>query len=140
MKDLKDTTLLLVSVLVLLSACKSDVEPLADNRINDYHSLIQELNDPGIDYRPAPLWVWNNEVSEKDINFSLAEFKKQGIGGVYIHPRRGLITEYLSGEWFELVAYSIKKAKEIGLKVWMYDENVCPSGFAGGHVFNEMPE
>ncbi len=55
-------------------------------------------------------------------------------------PGKGLITEYLSDEWFELVAYSMEKAKEMGLKVWLYDENVCPSGFAGGHVFNEMPE
>ncbi len=42
-----------------------------------------------MDYRPAPLWVWNNEVSKEDIDFSLAELKKQGIGGVFIHPRKG---------------------------------------------------
>ncbi len=76
-----DINLLLVSALVLLSACKSGLEPIADDRINDYHSLIRKFKDPGIDYRPAPLWVWNNEVSREDIDFSLAELKKQGIGG-----------------------------------------------------------
>jgi len=132
--------ILFVAALVAISACNTETETLSDGRINDYNSLIKEFRDPGVDYRPAPLWVWNNEVSKEDIDFSLAELKKQGIGGVYIHPRRGLITEYLSDEWFELVAYSMEKAKEIDLKVWIYDENVCPSGFAGGHVFNEMPE
>ena len=34
----------------------------------------------------------------------------------------------------------MKKAEEIGLNVWIYDEYVCPSGFAGGHVYNDMPE
>ncbi|RLD78461.1 MAG: hypothetical protein DRJ15_11525, partial [Bacteroidetes bacterium] len=132
--------ILLLTLLFAVSACQNTPEPINDDRINDYHSLIEEFPDPGVDYRPAPLWVWNNEVSKEDIDLSLAELKKQGIGGVYIHPRIGLVTEYLSEEWFELVAYSMEKAKEIDLKVWIYDENVCPSGFAGGHVFNEMPE
>ncbi|MBA7568303.1 hypothetical protein ES708_10024 [subsurface metagenome] len=132
--------ILTISVLISLAACNPELKPPGDGRINDYHSLMKEFEDPGAEYRPAPLWVWNNDVSKEDIDFSLAELKKQGIGGVYIHPRRGLITEYLSDEWFELVAYSMERAKEIDLKVWIYDENVCPSGFAGGHVFNEMPE
>ena len=35
--------------------------------------------------------------------------------------------------------YTIQEAKEIGLDVWIYDENSYPSGFAGGHVPAEMP-
>ena len=130
----------LLAILVAFSACHHRAEQFQDGRINDYDSLLEEFKDPGIEYRPAPLWVWNNDVSREDIDFSLVELKEKGMGGVFIHPRTGLITEYLSDEWFDLVAYSIEKAKEIGLKVWIYDENVCPSGFAGGHVFNEMPE
>ncbi len=131
----------LITTLVAISACNTDLDPISDGRINDYNFLMKEFIDPGADYRPAPLWVWNNEVIEDDIDFSLAELKKQGIGGVYIHPRKGLITEYLSDQWFELVAYSMEKAKEMGLKVWIYDENVCPSGFAGGHYWeNTRPD
>jgi len=132
--------ILTISVLISLAACNTELKPPGDGRINDYKSLIEEFADPGIEYRPAPLWVWNNDVEREDIDLSLAELKKQGVGGVFIHPRIGLITEYLSDEWFELVEYSMEKAKEIGLKVWIYDENVCPSGFAGGHVYNDMPE
>ena len=132
--------IILLTLLIAATACNDQPEPINDDRINDYHSLIEEFPDPGVDYRPAPLWVWNNDVSKEDIDLSLVELKKQGIGGVYIHPRIGLVTEYLSEEWFDLVAYSMEKAKEIDLKVWIYDENVCPSGFAGGHDFNEMPE
>ena len=130
----------LLTILITLSSCYNQLEQFQDKRVDDYNSLLKEFKDPKIEYRPAPLWVWNNEVSKEDIDFSLSELKEQGVGGVFIHPRRGLITEYLSDEWFDLVAYAVEKAKEIGLNVWIYDEYVCPSGFAGGHVFNEMPE
>ena len=36
--------------------------------------------------------------------------------------------------------YTVQKGKELGMKVWIYDENSYPSGFAGGHVPAEMPD
>jgi len=63
-----------------------------------------------------------------------------GIGGVFVHPRPGLLTEYLSDDWFHLFDYTVEKGKELDMKVWIYDENSYPSGFAGGHVPAEMPD
>jgi len=96
--------------------------------------------DPPSDYRSAPLWDWNEQISEKGIDFQMKEFKKAGIGGVFVHPRPGLLTEYLSKDWFHLFDYTVQKGKELGMKVWIYDENSYPSGFAGGHVPAEMPD
>jgi len=132
--------ILLLSVFLTISACNTEPEPINDGRINEFSSLIKEFRSPGPDYRSAPLWVWNKDVSKDDIDFSLTEFKKQGIAGAFIHPRTGLMIEYLSDEWFELVAYAIEKANKLNMKIWIYDEYVCPSGFAGGHVYCEMPE
>ncbi len=70
----------------------------------------------------------------------LRDFKKTGFGGVFLHPRYGMMTEYLSDEWFELVKYSRDVAKKLELELWIYDENSYPSGFAGGHVNEQMPE
>ncbi|TFH22741.1 MAG: hypothetical protein E4H10_13230, partial [Bacteroidia bacterium] len=70
----------------------------------------------------------------------MKEFKKAGIGGVFVHPRPGLLTEYLSDDWFHLFDYTLQKGKELDMKVWIYDENSYPSGFAGGHVPAEMPD
>jgi len=131
--------ILFLAIVMAISACYTETETVSHGRINEYDSLIKEFKDPGPGYRSAPLWVWNNDVSKEDIDFSLKEFKKQGIGGAFIHPRIGLQTEYLSDEWFELVEYAVDKGKELHLNIWIYDENVCPSGFAGGHVYNEMP-
>ena len=57
-----------------------------------------------------------------------------GLGGAFIHPRPGMITEYMSDEWYSLYRYAVDKGKEMGLDIWIYDENSYPSGFAGGHV------
>ena len=46
----------------------------------------------------------------------------------------------MSDEWYSLYKHAIDYAKEKDMKVWIYDENSYPSGFAGGHVPEEMPE
>ena len=102
--------------------------------------LRQLFADPPAQYRSAPLWVWHDQITEEGIDFQMKEFKRAGIGGVFVHPRPGLITEYLSAEWFHLFDYAVQKGKELGMKVWIYDENSYPSGFAGGHVPAEMPD
>jgi len=87
-----------------------------------------------------PFLVWNGEVTEQEIDRHLNAFQSQGIHGFFIHPRYGLITEYLSQRWFDLIGYTVKRAREMGMEAWLYDENSFPSGFAGGHVNEQMPE
>ncbi len=96
--------------------------------------------DPPAAWRTAPFFVWNGDVSQAEIDRFLEDYKAQGIGGVFIHPRPGLITEYLSERWFALVRYTAERARQLGMVVWLYDENSYPSGFAGGHVPALMPE
>ena len=98
------------------------------------------FSDPPAEYRSVPFWSWNDKMTREEIDLQLRDFKDKGIGGVFMHPRYGLITEYLSDEWFEMVRYTVDKCRELGMKAWIYDENSYPSGFAGGHVPAEMPE
>ncbi len=74
------------------------------------------------------------------IDREFRDFSQQGIQSFMIHPRPGLITEYLSDRWFQLVRYTVERARKLGMEVWLYDENSYPSGFAGGNVPAEMPE
>lgn len=60
--------------------------------------------------------------------------------GAFVHPRPGLVTEYLSDEWFSMWEYARKTAKMLGIKLYIYDENSYPSGFAGGHVPSQLPD
>ena len=57
-----------------------------------------------------------------------------------MHPRPGLMTPYLSEDWFRLWKVALKEAERLDMNVWIYDENSYPSGFAGGHVPELMPE
>ena len=102
--------------------------------------LREKFNNPPSIYRSAPLWVWNDNMEEKNIDWQLAELKKHGFGGAFIHPRPGLMTPYLSEEWFRLWKYALESAKKLDMKVYIYDENSYPSAFAGGHVSKELPD
>ncbi len=130
----------LVLGIFMLSSCQQEEKPVLTSRINSYEQLISVFSDPPSAYRSAPFWVWNKEVSEEDIDRTLRDLKRRGFGGVFLHPRYGLMTEYLSSRWFDLVKYTRDVAKELDMGVWIYDENSYPSGFAGGHVNEQMPE
>ncbi|MGA9363492.1 MAG: glycosyl hydrolase [Bacteroidota bacterium] len=96
--------------------------------------------DPPAEYRPMPLWVWNDELQWGRLKEQLTQFKKLGFGGVFVHPRPGLITEYLGEEWFDLWKKSMLYCKKLGMQCNIYDENSYPSGFAGGYVPSVAPE
>lgn len=106
----------------------------------NFNKVIKGLKNPPGSFRSAPLWVWNTKVTHEDIDRMLTELKDQGFGGAFVHPRPGMITDYLSEDWFELYEYSLEVGKKLGLDIWIYDENSYPSGFAGGHVPAQMPE
>ncbi|MCP4313642.1 MAG: hypothetical protein GY790_20505 [Bacteroidetes bacterium] len=138
-KNQYSALLYLIVMFFSLSGCQGTF-PEKVSPISNFSELEELFADPPADYRSAPLWDWNTRITREGIDFHLSQFKEAGIGGVFVHPRPGLITEYLSDEWFELFDYTVQKGKELGMNVWIYDENSYPSGFAGGHVPAEMPE
>ncbi len=131
------TNVLVGSALVPAFGCSQKPVPDGLNSVGKLRTLFA---DPPSEYRSAPLWDWNEQITEEGIDFQMKEFKKAGIGSVFVHPRPGLLTEYLSDEWFHLFDFTVQKGKELDMKVWIYDENSYPFGFAGGHVPAEMPD
>jgi len=126
---------------VLPSCAKKTPLPAGMTFAPDQLAALQPLfADPPAEYRPAPLWVWNDRVTKTEIDEQLADFKAKGIGGAFVHPRPGLITPYLSAEWLDLFKYAVDTGRRLGMKIWIYDENSYPSGFGGGHVPAAMPD
>jgi len=134
-QSFKGILVLILSILTI--ACSQQPVP---GKLSTLEEVRKLFADPPAEYRSAPLWDWNEQITEEGIAFQMKEFKKAGIGGVFVHPRPGLLTEYLSEDWFHLFDYTVQKGKELDMKVWIYDENSYPSGFAGGHVPAEMPD
>ncbi|MHC4754172.1 MAG: hypothetical protein ACYTBP_03425, partial [Planctomycetota bacterium] len=103
-------------------------------------ALKQLFVDPPREYSSGPLWVWHDMLTDEQIVGTLRDLADQDVKQVFVHPRPGLMTPYLSDEWFRLWKLALKEAEKLDMNVWIYDENSYPSGFAGGHVPEAMPE
>jgi hypothetical protein len=102
--------------------------------------LAQLFAHPTSDYSTAPLWVWNDLLTDEMVVGTLRDLAAQQVKQVFVHPRPGLMTPYLSEEWFRLWKVALQEAARLDMKLWIYDENSYPSGFAGGFVPDAMPE
>ncbi|HAC73534.1 MAG TPA: hypothetical protein DCF46_08010, partial [Porphyromonadaceae bacterium] len=131
--------LLLVLISICLSGCT--LTPEKNNPEKFYFNEVEKnFSNPGSEFRSSPLLVFNEVITKPDLDRMINELHEAGFGGFFVHPRPGLITEYLSEEWFDLFKYATEKASQLGMEAWIYDENSYPSGFAGGHVPAQMPE
>ncbi len=89
---------------------------------------------PGADWRGAPFWALNGELSPEEMRRQVRGFHECGLGSFFLHARTGLSTPYLSERWFECLAAAIDEAEKLGMKAWLYDEDRFPSGSGGGLV------
>ena len=97
--------------------------------------LSKELfKNPTSEYRGAPFWAWNCKLDKDDLLWQIDNFKDMGLGGFHMHVRAGLETEYLSDDFMSLIKACVDRAKQNGMKAYLYDEDTWPSGFAGGFV------
>lgn len=92
------------------------------------------FRDPTAEYRGAPFWCWNNKLDRAQLFRQLGYLKEMGMGGPTIHVRTGLETEYLGDEFMAMVRDCTRRAKQLKMRTWLYDEDRWPSGFAGGLV------
>lgn len=96
-------------------------------------TLSTELfKNPTSEYRAAPFWAWNCDMTLDLLKKEIEYMKDMGFGGFHMHPRVGLSTPYLSDEFMDLVKGCVDKAKEEDMRAYLYDEDKWPSGFAGG--------
>ncbi len=96
--------------------------------------------NPPREYSSGPLWVWNDLLTEEQIRSTLRDLAGQHVRQPFVHPRPGLMTPYLSEDWFRLWKVALDEAEKLDMNIWIYDENSYPSGFAGGFVPEAMPE
>jgi hypothetical protein len=112
------------------------------DNLNIYIREIQKpfaevFADPGMIFRGAPFWSWNNRLDIDQLLRQIDVFKEMGLGGFHMHPRTGLATEYLGPEYMAAIKACVEKAQREKMYAWLYDEDRWPSGFAGGYVTKE---
>jgi hypothetical protein len=113
---------------------------LLDSDASDSAAVKKLFAQPPREFTSAPLWVWNDRLTEDQIRGTLRDLAGQGVKQVFVHPRPGLMTPYLGDDWFKLWKIALKEAGQLDMNVWIYDENSYPSGFAGGWVPELMPD
>ncbi len=125
---------------VMLALSYFEVTHCADEPLTTSTAVKALFGKPPRQFSTAPLWVWNDLLTDEQIVSTLHDLAGQEVKQVFVHPRPGLITPYLSEEWFRLWKLALKTAESLDMNVWIYDENSYPSGFAGGWVPEVMPE
>jgi hypothetical protein len=103
-------------------------------------TVPDEFRNPPSAFRPSPFWSWNSALDDEELRWQVREFKDKGYGGYFMHPRVGLVTRYLSDDFFHKVAVCLEEGRKLNLQSWIYDEDKWPSGFAGGLATVDRPE
>ena len=103
-------------------------------RAMTYEEQFQLAGKDGKEFRGAPFWSWNDELDPEELRRQVRSMRESGMGGFFMHARAGLITPYMSQEYFDCHRACIEEAKRLGMDAWLYDEDRWPSGSAGGMV------
>ena len=101
--------------------------------------FLDGIINPDKDFTPIPFWFFNDKPDEEKIRQQLTDYVDKGVNGIVLHPRIGIPEEipYLSEAYFDVVKYVVQTAKQLDMKVVLYDEGMYPSGSAHGLVVAE---
>jgi len=102
-------------------------------------ALSDVFERPQAEHSACPFWFWNGDLNPDELLRQIHLMHEKGIRAFMIHARKGLTVKYLSEEWFERVRLTIEEAAKLGMKLWLYDEDNWPSGYAGGRVLARDP-
>lgn len=107
-----------------------------------------ECSDPA--FSPGYFWMWSHRLDLGKLIAQLEDMRAHGLRSVCVHPfpksfRKGFYEsemepDYLTPEFLRIFAQVVRRARELGMDVWLYDEGGWPSGGACGLVAASDPE
>ena len=110
----------------------------------------KQLRTPPTDCAVVYAWAWNDVITKESIDRDLDAFVRAGVKAIYVLPlpkdfrpeviRTFLHPEYLTPEFWSLMEYALRRAKDLGMGLWLYDEGGWPSGGACKNTLREHPE
>ena len=117
----------LASVILSITPCSADMK--------------SDFVNPPLKFRSRPLWFWNNTaVTATEIASQMQGNLDSGYGGLAPLPfGKNFTPKYLSEEYFALYGTAVKKAKELGMFLTIYDEYGFPSGSCGANMGDGIP-
>lgn len=96
---------------------------------------LRAWRDPGVEFRP--LQIVHGVPAGQATSDAMRRLKALGLGGIVCNVA---FDDYLRSEknWQTCVR-AVEACAQVGLRVWIYDEDGYPSGAAGGLVLEENP-
>ena len=101
-------------------------------------------------FSPAFFWMWNAPLDAAALCAQLEDMHAHGLRNVCIHPfpkkfrpsscPSDMSPDYLTPEFLDVFAAVIRRAGELGMHAFLYDEGGWPSGGACGLVAASDPE
>ena len=71
----------ITAVAALIAMIPTDAAYAAPDVSNTIDGAYALFKNPPAGYRSVTFWVWNNRISEKEIDGQLRDFRDKGIGG-----------------------------------------------------------
>jgi len=133
-------TLLGAITLLPVRVCLAGTEVDSGEGVNSPTAMpsewTQAWSDPGSKHRP--MQIVHGLAPQQARSEGIAFFKNLGLGGVVCNVS---FDHYMqSEEHWNTLAQAVKNCSQLGLRVWIYDEDGYPSGSAGGLVLKENPD
>lgn len=99
-------------------------------------------------------WMLNAPLTEEGVLGQVRSFRDMGFTSVLPAPiangtarkqgtafaNSGMRCDYLSDEFFRQYAFIVHACRECGLKIWVWDDDFCPAGWAGGAIVKKRPD
>lgn len=87
-----------------------------------------------------PMGAITGRPDEKQVRETLEAYKAVGIDQYLVYARSGLEYEYMGEEWLQMCEWFCKHAKQLDMKIWLYDEYNWPSGSCKNRVQADRQE
>jgi hypothetical protein len=84
--------------------------------------------------RGVTLWMLNDRLDAREMTRQLEGFAEAGWGAAITRTYNGLMTEYLSEEYMDLLECACRQAERVGIELWFQ------AGYMPGHIPDLPPE
>lgn len=101
--------------------------------------LKQALEEAPLGFAPYPFYFMNGPIDGNAWAADVRSMRAQGMGGAFLHPRHGMLGEYLGKPYLKALEEATRAAAEVGFDACLYDENNWPSGTCDGQVTKGRP-
>ncbi len=122
------------AALFLLFSCTGRVD--SGDHFSSFKQVRRHLDVVPPAYKPAPLWIWNDTITKKEIDLQLSGFSEMGFGGIFIEPGvgNGIACQALADS--NLIDDVRRKARRFGLDL----RNHAPWVYAGDIPGKDAPQ